>query len=48
MKSICNDCLLKDYCFWSNKVNFVDCEMRKPVGALSEETENLTTKNEVK
>lgn len=26
---ICNDCLLKDYCYWNNKVNFIGCEMKR-------------------
>lgn len=47
MESICNDCLLKDYCYWNSKVNFAGCDLKKPVGALSEETNNSTTKNEV-
>ena len=29
MESICNDCLLKDYCYWNGKVNFIDCEMKR-------------------
>ena len=29
MESICNDCLLKDYCYWNKKVNFVGCEMKR-------------------
>lgn len=47
MESICNDCLLKDYCYWNNKVNFAGCDLKKPAGALSEETDNSITKNEV-
>lgn len=23
---ICDDCLLKDYCYWNN---FIDCEMKR-------------------
>ena len=26
---ICNDCLLKDYCYWNSKVNFIGCEMKR-------------------
>ena len=26
---ICNDCLLKDYCYWNGKVNFIGCEMKR-------------------
>ena len=26
---ICDDCLLKDYCYWNNKVNFIGCEMKR-------------------
>ena len=29
MESICNDCLLKDYCYWSSKANFISCEMKR-------------------
>lgn len=29
MESICNDCLLKDYCYWNSKVNFIGCEMKR-------------------
>ena len=29
MESICNDCLLKDYCYWNGKVNFIGCEMKR-------------------
>lgn len=26
---ICADCFLKDYCYWSGKINIVDCEMKR-------------------
>ena len=26
---ICDDCLLKNYCYWNGKVNFIDCEMKR-------------------
>ena len=26
---ICDDCLLKDSCYWSSKVNFIGCEMKR-------------------
>lgn len=26
---ICDDCLLKDYCYWNGKVNFIGCEMKR-------------------
>ena len=29
MESICNNCLLKDYCYWNGKVNFIGCEMKR-------------------
>lgn len=30
---ICDDCLLKDYCYWDGKANFVDCEMKRTSSA---------------
>ena len=29
MESICNDCLLKDSCYWNSKVDFIGCEMKR-------------------
>ena len=26
---ICDDCLLKDYCYWNSKANFINCEMKR-------------------
>lgn len=26
---ICDDCLLRDCCYWSNKVDFIGCEMKR-------------------
>lgn len=26
---ICDDCLLKDCCYWNGKVNFISCEMKR-------------------
>lgn len=26
---ICDDCLLKDCCYWNGKANFIDCEMKR-------------------
>ena len=26
---ICDDCLLKNYCYWNGKVNFIGCEMKR-------------------
>ena len=29
MESICNDCLLKNCCYWNGKANFIGCEMKR-------------------
>lgn len=26
---ICDDCLLRDCCYWNGKVDFIDCEMKR-------------------
>lgn len=26
---ICDDCLLRDCCYWSSKVDFIGCEMKQ-------------------
>ena len=26
---ICDDCLLKDCCYWNGKANFIGCEMKR-------------------
>ena len=26
---ICDDCLLRDCCYWSSKVDFIGCEMKR-------------------
>ncbi len=26
---ICDDCLLRDYCYWNGKVDFIGCEMKR-------------------
>lgn len=26
---ICDDCLLKNCCYWNGKANFIDCEMKR-------------------
>ena len=29
---ICDDCILRDCCYWSSKVDFIGCEMKRTSG----------------